>query len=317
MIIDKIKWRIGLLKNKKEKSFKALICSLLPSRSKLAEWILINEVKKHPDIIKIEKSDKEINLGRPLKDAPFYRQSVKTWLLDMGQMKILYLRDKNLDSPVGVFLDLIYPYAKNYNPKHKLYGFFPPAEGIYEAKGVELKEGDIVIDAGAYVGIFSIFAAKKIGNKGKVYAFEPNYEARQLLKENLKLNDIKNVEVMPFALGKTGFKSIELSTPPDNLGNSSGAIDQEGTNESAIQTSIDNFVENNNIKKVDFIKSDIEGMERDLLFGARNTIKKFKPRLAICTYHRPDDPEILEKMIKDFSPEYKIIKGEKKLFAWM
>jgi hypothetical protein len=58
-------------------------------------------------------------------------------------------------------------------------------------------------------------------------------------------------------------------------------------------------------------------MERNLLRGAEQTIKKFKPKIAICTYHFPDDPEVLEKMIKNFIPEYNIIKSHQKLYAWV
>jgi hypothetical protein len=69
------------------------------------------------------------------------------------------------------------------------------------------------------------------------------------------------------------------------------------------------------LTKVDFIKADIEGMERDLLLGAKQTIARFKPKLAICIYHLADDPEILPKIIKDICPEYKITFSDKKLFA--
>lgn len=72
----------------------------------------------------------------------------------------------------------------------------------------------------------------------------------------------------------------------------------------------------NKIPKIDFIKVDVEGMERDLLIGAEETIKRFKPKIAICIYHRPDDPEVIEGIIKKFVPTYKITKTNYKLFAY-
>ena len=73
----------------------------------------------------------------------------------------------------------------------------------------------------------------------------------------------------------------------------------------------------NNVKKVDFIKADIEGAERDLLAGAENTIKRFKPKISIRTYHLPDDPEVLYNIIKKYVPEYKTVQFKKTLYAWI
>jgi hypothetical protein len=80
-------------------------------------------------------------------------------------------------------------------------------------------------------------------------------------------------------------------------------------------TTLDNFVHQENIKKIDFIKVDIEGAERDMLKGAYNVLKEFAPKLALCTYHFPDDPEVLEGLIKDANPNYRVVHISKKLFA--
>jgi hypothetical protein len=80
-------------------------------------------------------------------------------------------------------------------------------------------------------------------------------------------------------------------------------------------TTLDNFIHEQNLKKVDFIKSDIEGAERDMLKGARTVLKEFAPKLALCTYHLPDDPDVMEALIKDANPNYKVVHINKKLFA--
>lgn len=70
------------------------------------------------------------------------------------------------------------------------------------------------------------------------------------------------------------------------------------------------------ISRIDFIKVDTEGMEREVLTGAKRVIRKFKPRLAICTYHRPDDSKIIKEIIQSSGQQYKFTQTEKKLYAW-
>lgn len=78
---------------------------------------------------------------------------------------------------------------------------------------------------------------------------------------------------------------------------------------------LDEFVSENQIQKVDFIKADIEGAERYMLNGATETLRRFAPKLAICTYHLKDDPQVLEGIIKEANPAYTIVHTRHKLFA--
>ncbi|MEN3011097.1 MAG: FkbM family methyltransferase, partial [Candidatus Bipolaricaulaceae bacterium] len=57
---------------------------------------------------------------------------------------------------------------------------------------------------------------------------------------------------------------------------------------------------------VSFLKADVEGYERELLVGAQETLRRFRPRLSICTYHRPDDPLVLRQLIRESWPFYRI-----------
>jgi hypothetical protein len=78
---------------------------------------------------------------------------------------------------------------------------------------------------------------------------------------------------------------------------------------------MDEYVNENNLAKVDFIKADIEGAERLMLAGARNVLKDFAPKLSICTYHLPDDPAVLEELIRDANPKYEVTHKWQKLYA--
>ena len=189
-------------------------------------------------------------------------------------------------------------------------------DGPYERDGVRLQRGDVVIDAGANYGLFSIIASKKIGETGKVFAFEPILKTREVLFKNIDINARKNIRAFPFSLGNTnGDRKFFLKK--GNLGLSSGVFKLDGIIERVKERTIDNLVKKNKIERIDFIKADIEGMERNMLIGAEKTIKKFKPKLSICIYHLPNDPEVLEKIVKEFVPEYNIFKTKSKLYAWI
>jgi FkbM family methyltransferase len=174
---------------------------------------------------------------------------------------------------------------------------------------VTIQQGDVVIDAGAWIGDFSAYVAAK---GATVYAFEPTEKCFTLLCETAKLN---NNRIIPIQKGLSNVeKEAFLSTEESGVGNFICA-EQDATSETINLTTIDKFVERNKLERVDFIKSDIEGTERDLLRGATNVLKTFAPKLAICTYHLPDDPKLLEKIIKDANPDYSVVHIQRKLFA--
>ena len=78
---------------------------------------------------------------------------------------------------------------------------------------------------------------------------------------------------------------------------------------------LDDFVQEQKLDRVDFIKSDIEGFERYMLQGAQETLKNFAPKLALCTYHLPNDPEVMSDLIMRANPKYNVVQGKKKLYA--
>ena len=197
--------------------------------------------------------------------------------------------------------------------KSKAYSF----EGPYENDEVFIKEGDFVVDAGANIGLFSLLASQKVGSSGKIYAFEPIKDTREILKKNISVNRLNNISVLPFALGeKSG--EVDFSLLPDPGSNALSSLieeSQERRHEKVEVKTLDEIIAQGTINHVDFIKSDIEGMERDLIIGARNSIKRFHPRLSICIYHRPDDREVLSRLIHEIEPKYKISFSYKKMFA--
>ena len=188
-------------------------------------------------------------------------------------------------------------------------------EGPYEIEEVRLHPNDIVVDAGANQGVFSLLAAAK--NAKCVYAFEPMPNVRKILEKNINLNGYNNIiKIVPLGLRAENGAQV-ISSSEEMVGSASFVFTGQGTNTSVECVTLDDWVKENDIPRVDFIKADIEGSERDLLAGAGETLRRFKPRLAICTYHLPDDPQVLKSLIKDAVPEYKVIQKRKKLFAYV
>lgn len=216
----------------------------------------------------------------------------------------------------GIFMDTLFVFCNfkdNYDYKlvNKLDLCLP--EGTYgyikDKFDVTVKEGDVVLDCGAWIGDFSAYAAHK---GALAYAFEPSKQTIEYLKITQKLNG--NIQIIEKGLSdKTETSYLEHNN--ENTGGNFISSSESLTAEKIEITTIDDFVAENNLKKVDFIKADIEGFERNMLKGATKTLKTFAPKLAICTYHLPDDPETLAKIILEANPEYTIIQKKKKLYA--
>lgn len=175
---------------------------------------------------------------------------------------------------------------------------------------VRVKQGDVVIDAGAWIGDFSCYASAQ--GASAIYAFEPTSDNYEWLCQTAELND----NIVPVKKGLSDMnKTILFSLYDDNSGKNRVANDANMKGETVELITLDEFVAEQKLERVDFIKSDIEGAERDLLRGAAETLRCFAPKLALCTYHLPDDPEVMSKIILECNPDYTIVQLRHKLFA--
>lgn len=184
-------------------------------------------------------------------------------------------------------------------------------EGPYEYGSVDLKQGDVVLDFGANVGYFSVLAA----SKGCVsYAFEPTPSQVPFIKRHSELNGGKIYAEQCAISNQSGETSFYLN---NDLLAANSLIVRGNQDKSIIvkQITVDDFVEQEGLEKVDFIKADIEGAERLMLEGATKTLKRFAPKLSLCTYHLRDDKEVLTDLILKANPNYKIEYKWEKLYA--
>jgi len=215
-------------------------------------------------------------------------------------------------------VDIIFPYISddagmNTNTVHRLLSL-ADREGPYELdENVFLKKNDIVIDGGANIGLFSAVASAK---NCIVYAFEPfPYVIEKYLSKTASWN--KNVNVCQYALWNEE-TILEFEQNFINIGASGVINTTESVNKIKVQAiKLDDFVHKNNLPRVDFIKADIEGAERNMLIGARDVIREFSPKISICTYHLPDDKKVLREILLDIQPKYKIQEQFQKMYAYI
>ena len=143
-----------------------------------------------------------------------------------------------------------------------------------------VKEGMNVIDIGANIGITTVPIAKRIGEAGKLYSFEPVPEYFDTLRKNLSSNRLDNVRVYELAVtdqvGRLNFYQKGLS---------SGVIFEEGGKKfEAFATTVDSFLSEEKIERIDLINMDCEGSELLVLRGAKETLRRNKVQI-FCEIH--------------------------------
>ncbi|MFO8055566.1 MAG: FkbM family methyltransferase [Bacteroidales bacterium] len=153
-----------------------------------------------------------------------------------------------------------------------------------------VQKGDVCIDIGANLGYFTVPLAKLAGKEGKVYAVEPVKPVLEVLRMNTK--GLDNVEILPYALGKEN-KKIRLGN--DSLkakgyvaSGSHYVLENEGDTEEKPEMEFDAEMKKagelfSKLKRLDFIKCDVEGYEIYIIPELKPLILKYRPVLFVET----------------------------------
>jgi FkbM family methyltransferase len=160
------------------------------------------------------------------------------------------------------------------------------AFGSFEGAAIDLLKrlvhpGDIIMDVGANIGAFTLPLAYATGPAGYVHAFEPNPRVRERLRQNVALNNLRNVVVSASALGAAPGETTLYAPRHANQGQGS-LSPRDGLDEEVRCTidTIDHYVRDHSLPRLDLIKIDIEGAELLALQGAAETLRKHRP----CIY---------------------------------
>lgn len=175
---------------------------------------------------------------------------------------------------------------------------------FFEKDVMPLSNNEVFVDCGAYNGDSVESFIKSVSGKfNKIYSFEPDKENFKNLNEKIKKNTWENIiTVKKGVFNKNGKVSF----------NGAGTVDARISTKESVELAkstievitIDSYFKSK--EPPTLIKMDIEGAEIEALLGAKKTIKKYKPKLAISSYHRSTDLWKIPLLIKSMNKDYKI-----------
>jgi FkbM family methyltransferase len=224
-----------------------------------------------------------------IKERKTIQISMNNWILNCFRLNQIGFPIELFSTPDGILITFIlrqYEYQK-------------------KKPGVLAQRGDYVIDAGGGWGDTALYFAHQVESDGRVYTFEFIPSNVEIIKQNLELNPglMSQIDIIPHPLWE---QSDVTLFSYDNGPGSMVTKESRGNSDIRISTmSIDDFVKRDGVPKVNFIKMDVEGAELSALKGAAETIKKYKPKLAIAVYHNLNDLVQIPKFLSDLNSGYK------------
>jgi len=207
-----------------------------------------------------------------------------------------------LDIPLYFFFrnnPLILLGGKIFIPKDNLYFYIrsrtddlyfvtPRREGIIEDFILNsLQQGDVFIDVGANIGYYSVHAARRVGKTGKVIAVEPIPDTVNILKMNVFLNKLENVEIVDKAAWNSSGKRINISVPSIGcdlrfFGSSSQSTSLRNNYASVNTIALDDLKPALGVNQHVILKIDVEGSEKEVLRGAASILNNISLLYVEC-----------------------------------
>jgi len=186
--------------------------------------------------------------------------------------------EKNFDG-----VRFVFDMTLDYHIKRMYFGLYEPELRKFLKK--HLKPGDVFFDIGANVGYMSAIGASLVGKDGKIHSFEPVPKYFEQLLQLSKLNPDYNITVNNFALGESSREAF-IDLHRSNIGMNSivpGFVPEEDILEKLAvkMISLDEYLNENNIHKISFIKIDTEGYELPVLKGAKEFFNNNKSNLPL------------------------------------
>jgi len=164
----------------------------------------------------------------------------------------------------------------------------------YKRKKFDIKPNDVIIDIGAHIGLFTIYASQ-FSKNGEIYSFEPMKENFELLNKNIISNNLKKVKIFNLAVSNSN-SSVTLFINNDESGHS--MFSQSSQNLMVNSISLKRIFDENQIEFCNFLKLDCEGAEYEII---KNLPLSYFEKIdkMIIEYHMADsNPELLIELKK-------------------
>lgn len=219
-------------------------------------------------------------INMPIRQRLVTRQSVK-WMLDL---------DEVIDFMIFIF-------------------------GGFDLKGInkfksKINSEDTIVDIGANIGSFSLMVSQKLKNTGRIISIEPSDFAYNKFLKNLELNEDLSSRITSFQ----GFVTEKSNFKPKGIHASWNVLSSEERHENhcgiltstngAVSLTLDDIMTHFSIKKLDWLKIDVDGYEKGVLLGGQNVFNIHKPKIfmELCEYsleeHNSSVDEILSFLIQ-------------------
>lgn len=153
---------------------------------------------------------------------------------------------------------------------------------VYERKGFEIKPNDIVLDIGAHIGTFAVYAAQK-ARQGAVFAFEPEPENFDFLRKNKIINRLQNLKTYNLGVNSAG-KDFVLYISRSNTAGHSSFPDTSAEKITVKAITLEEIIKKNKLNRVNYLKMDAEGAEFDIILNTPKFILKRVDKI-VMEYH--------------------------------
>ncbi|MDR0677793.1 MAG: FkbM family methyltransferase [Holosporaceae bacterium] len=262
---------------------KELLSKIVARRMLSSEKVQLCDVKREYDLF--QKIKKDFSLESERVDENLIDKNWKLYLMNMSRY----------GSDINFFVNdvvIFYSFAKK--------------QYEYKKAGIYPRYGDTVIDAGGCYGDTALVFANMVGCHGVVYSFEMNKSNIQVFEKNCQNNRKLSKIVKIIDKPLYSIKDIEFFVNEKRAGSTIYKDDRNLVDSYSVRSlTIDDFMKDYEVEKLNFIKMDIEGSELEALKGASDSIKKYKPQMALSVYHKKNDLDEIPKFVYNLVPEYK------------